>query len=51
MDKNGEFSLDERIYNRLLEKERIMLNAIDTDCLEIMPTNDDELDIIFEDLF
>ena len=51
MDKNGEFSLDERIYNRLLEKERIMLNAIDTDCLEIMPTNDEELDIIFEDLF
>lgn len=50
-DKDGEYSLDERIYNRLLDKEQIMLNAIDSDCLEIMPTNDDELDIIFEGLF
>lgn len=50
-DKDGEYSLDERIYNRLLEKEQTMLNAIDSDCLEIMPTNNDELNIIFEGLF
>lgn len=50
-DKDGEYSLDERIYNRLLEKEQTMLNAIDSDRLEIMPTNNDELNIIFEGLF
>ena len=46
---NGEFSLDKKVYDRLLEKEQIMLNAIDTDILETMPTSDEELEIIFKE--
>jgi len=46
---NGEeFSLAKKVYDRLLEKEQIMLNAIDKDVLETMPTSDEELEIIFK---
>lgn len=47
----GEYSMDEQIYLRLKEKEQIMLDAIDADILETMPTSDEELDKIFEKLF
>ena len=46
----GEFSLDKKVYERLFEKEQIMLNAIDNDILETMPTSEEELDMIFKEL-
>lgn len=44
------YSLGEQIYDKLVEKERIMLDAIDKDRLEILGTSDEELDLIFSDL-
>lgn len=44
------YSLGEQIYDRLVEKERIMLDAIDKDRLEILGTSDEDLDLIFNDL-
>ena len=44
------YSLGEQIYDRLVEKERIMLDAIDKDRLEILGTSDEDLDLIFSDL-
>ena len=44
------YSLGEQIYDRLVEKEKIMLDAIDKDRLEILGTSDEELDLIFSDL-
>ena len=43
----GVWSLDEAIYLRLQEKERIMLDAIANRRLEVMPTSREDLDIIF----
>ena len=43
----GVWSLDEAIYQRLLEKEQIMLDAIANRKLEVMPTSNEDLDIIF----
>ena len=45
----GEYSLDKKIYDRLQEKEQIMLNAIDNNVLEILPSSEEELDLIFEE--
>jgi len=45
----GGFSLNKKVYERLLEKEQIMLNAIDNDVLETMPTSEEELDMIFQE--
>lgn len=47
---DGAWSLDEAVYNRLREKEQIMLDAIDNHVLEAMPTSDEDLDIIFSKL-
>ncbi|MBR6580170.1 MAG: hypothetical protein IKK66_02625 [Ruminococcus sp.] len=44
------YSMDEEIYHRLSLKEQIMLQAIDADLLETLPSSDDELDIIFNQL-
>ena len=46
----GEWSIDEEVYNRLKDKEEIMLNAIDRHVLETMPTSMEDLDIIFSKL-
>jgi len=45
--EDGEWSLGEVIYNRLLQKEQIMLDAIDNHVLEVMPTTEDDLTAIF----
>lgn len=45
------YSLDERVYLRLLEKEQIMLDAIDKNVLEPTYTTEDDLRIIFNKLF
>ncbi|OME46839.1 hypothetical protein BSK59_28765 [Paenibacillus odorifer] len=49
--EDGRFSLDEQIRLRLEEKEQIMLNAIDNNVLESMPTSDEDLELIFSKLF
>ena len=41
------WSLGEAVYNRLKEKEQIMLDAIDNHVLEAMPTSDEDLEMIF----
>lgn len=46
----GEWSIDEEVYNRLKDKEEIMLNAIDRNVLETMPTSMEDLDLIFSKL-
>ena len=48
---NDGYSLDEKIYQRLKEKEKTMLDAIADRQLEVMPTTDEDLDAIFEGLF
>lgn len=50
--KNGmPFSLDQAIYNRLCEKEQTMLNAIDNNVLEKVTTPEEDVELIFKDLF
>lgn len=44
---DGIWSLDRAVYDRLREKEKIMLDAIDKQFLEVMPTSDEDLEIIF----
>ena len=45
-----EYSLDQKIYLRLLEKEKIMLDAIDEDILESLGSIEDDIEVIFKDL-
>ena len=49
--EDGEWSMDGAIYERLVEKERIMLKAIDSNMLEAMPTDEEDLAAIFGSLF
>lgn len=44
------YSLDEKIYFRLKEKEQIMLNAIEEDVLEKGMTPEEDLELIFSKL-
>ena len=44
---NGAWSMDRAVYDRLREKEQIMLDAINNRVLEVMPTSDEDLEIIF----
>ncbi|WP_027087962.1 SNF2-related protein [Cohnella panacarvi] len=49
--KDGDpYSLDERIYLRLKEKEQIMLDAIENNMLERGSTPEEDLELIFSDL-
>lgn len=49
---NGrEFSIDEQVYNRLMEKEKIMLDAIDNNKLEEVTSIQEDLELIFSKLF
>ena len=45
---DGEYSLDEKVYLRLQEKEKVMLDAIDNHELEPVYTPEEDLDMIFE---
>lgn len=45
------FSLDEAVYRRLHEKEAIMLNAIDNNVLEKVTTPEEDVELIFKNLF
>ena len=49
--EGGAWSLDGAVYDRLREKERIMLEAINCHRLERMPTSEEDLDTIFGGLF
>ncbi|MFW7432900.1 DEAD/DEAH box helicase [Vagococcus carniphilus] len=46
-DKN--YSLDNRIYKRLMDKEQVMLNAINNDILEHVTSFEEDLEIVFRD--
>ncbi len=48
--EDGVWSLGEAAYNRLREKEKTMLDAIDNHVLETMPTSNEDLEIIFSEL-
>lgn len=47
----GKYSLDYEIYDRLLQKEQTMLNAIDNNYLEILPNDEQDFEKIFVKLF
>lgn len=47
---NGTYSLDEKIYERLLEKETTMLQAIENNKLEKVIPVEDDVNLIFRDL-
>ncbi|MGP5095362.1 hypothetical protein CD144_04320 [Staphylococcus equorum subsp. linens] len=47
----GQYSLGQKVYERLAEKEQLMLEAIDNDKLEILPTDDEDLDFFFKNIF
>ena len=49
--EDGPWSLGKAVYNRLQEKEKNMLDAIDNHTLEVMPTSNEDLEIIFSKLF
>lgn len=49
--EDGPWSMDEAVYQRLREKEKTMLDAIDRHVLETMPTSQEDLDLIFAKLF
>ncbi len=49
--EHGPWSMDQAIYDRLKEKEHIMLDAIDNHVLETMPTSEEDLEIIFAKLY
>lgn len=46
----GDWSLDEAVYDRLKEKEQIMYDAIENHTLEVMPTSDEDLELVFRKL-
>lgn len=46
----GSYSLDEKIFLRLQEKEQIMIKAIENNTLESVTTVEEDLDIIFKNL-
>lgn len=48
---NQKYSLDHRIYKRLMDKEQIMLNAINNDTLENVTSFEEDLKIVFQDFF
>lgn len=45
------FSIGNKIYNRLMEKEQTMLDAIDNNELEGVTSSDEDLEFIFSSLF
>lgn len=49
-DEDGAFALGERIYDRLKEKEQIMLNAIENQVLEKVTSTEEDLELIFKGL-
>ena len=50
-DEGERISMDEVIYNSLLNKERVMIKAIEENYLESMPSDDEDLILIMRELF
>lgn len=50
-DLLDDYSMDEQVYLRLMRKEEVMLNAIDNNELEPVYTPEEDLEIIFKNLF
>jgi SNF2 family DNA or RNA helicase len=51
MHNQDNYSIDEQVYTRLMEKEQVMINAIENNELEDVTTPEEDLDIIFKKLF
>lgn len=47
---NEHVSITDRIYNRLKEKEQTMLEAVNNDILEHVTTEEEDIEVIFQDL-
>ncbi|WP_271401838.1 SNF2-related protein [Salinicoccus roseus] len=50
-NKRFEYSIDQKIYDRLKEKEKVMIKAIDENCLETPSGYQEDVDFILEELF
>ncbi len=50
-DANEDFSMDEQVYLRLMHKEEVMIKAIENNELEPVYTPEEDLELIFKDLF
>ena len=50
MHEGKDYSMDEKVYQRLKEKEATMLKAIDDNVLEPVCTSEEDLNLIFKDL-
>lgn len=48
---NGPWSMEGEVYQRLRAKERTMLDAIDLQILETLPTSEEDLEMVFASLF
>ena len=48
--ENGPWSMEGQVYRRLREKEQTMRSAIDRQVLEVQPTSQEDLEVIFGDL-
>ena len=50
LTENGPWSMEGEVYRRLCQKERTMLEAIDRRTLEVLPTSEEDLEMIFKPL-
>lgn len=46
--ENEPYSLSRKVYERLMEKEQLMIDAIDNHKLEIMPTEEEDIVFLFK---
>lgn len=46
--EHEKYSLSRKVYERLMEKEELMLDAIDNHQLEILPTEEEDIDFLFK---
>ena len=51
LTENGSWSMEGVVYQRLRQKERTMLEAIGRRTLEVLPTSEEDLEVIFRPLF
>ncbi len=50
LTENGPWSMEGEVYRRLCQKERTMLEAIGRRTLEVLPTSEEDLEMIFRPL-
>lgn len=50
LTENGPWSMEGEVYRRLRQKEQTMLEAIGRRTLEVLPTSEEDLEMIFKPL-